>query len=272
MVAPARRDADSGWRAHSPLAASLSTLAATPDDAPDIDAQLVMIAHLAADLVAPVSYASVTAKRDAAYTTVATSSQVALAVDLAQYADDSGPCLDALEAGAPFSVPSIAATMLWPGFRAAALHLGLQASLSIPLFAGSGAPVAVLNLYGYDPVAMAPLQRRVRGLFDPGTSATPESAAPKGAAPKGAAPQRAAHDDDAPEHEAPEGEAPPLDAGGGQLLVGLHEALAVRATIQRAIGVIMARERCTAGEAYAILRLRAAATHTSLDRTAAVTR
>jgi hypothetical protein len=238
------------------LADSLSTLAATPDDAPDIDAQLVMIAHLAADLVTPVSYASVTATRDAAYTTVATSSQVALAVDLAQYADDSGPCLDALQTGAPFSVRSIAATMVWPGFRAAALHLGLRASLSIPLFAGSGAPVAVLNLYGHDPVAMAPLQQRVGELYDPDTPAGP---------------RRDPSQPGEPEHDGREHDGPALDVGGGQLLAGLREALAVRATIQRAIGVIMARERRPAGEAYAILRLRAAAGHASLPDTAART-
>ena len=48
-------------------------------------------------------------------------------------------------------------TMAWPGFRQAAARMGLHASLSVPLFAGSGATIAVLNLYGHDPVTLVPL-------------------------------------------------------------------------------------------------------------------
>jgi hypothetical protein len=43
-------------------------------------------------------------------------------------------------------VKNIDATMAWPGFREAAARMGLHASLSIPLFAGSGATIAALNL------------------------------------------------------------------------------------------------------------------------------
>jgi hypothetical protein len=44
-------------------------------------------------------------------------------------------------------VPDIATTVAAAGFRAAALRLGLQATLSVPLFAGRGVDVAALNLY-----------------------------------------------------------------------------------------------------------------------------
>ncbi len=37
--------------------------------------------------------------------------------------------------------------MRWPGFRDTAYRLGLHTSLSIPLFAGRGEPIAALNLY-----------------------------------------------------------------------------------------------------------------------------
>ena len=69
------------------------------------------IAQVSADLIAPVAYASVTADRDDAVTTVATSSEVALAVDQAQYAEQAGPCLDALDTASPVVVPDVAATM-----------------------------------------------------------------------------------------------------------------------------------------------------------------
>ena len=48
---------------------------------------------------------------------------------------------------------------------------------------------------------------------------------------------------------------PLLDAAGEDLITGLVEAFAVHALIQRAIGVVMATERCTAQDAYLSLRV-----------------
>ena len=115
---------------HSPLTACLIALAGTPDDASWVSCQLVTIAQVSADLIAPVAYASVTAYRDDAVTTVATSSEVALAVDQAQYAEPAGPCLAALDTASPIAVPDVAATMRWPGFRDSAYRLGIRASLA----------------------------------------------------------------------------------------------------------------------------------------------
>src|SRR5215212_3921596 len=131
-------------RIPGPLTRSLIVLAGIPDDASNVDQQLVLIAQLAADRVAAVDYASVTAVREDAYTTVAASSELAVAVDDAQYTEQAGPCLEPLHTGTPAPVPDIAATMAWPGFRDQAFTMGLRASLSVPLFAGSGEPVAVL--------------------------------------------------------------------------------------------------------------------------------
>ena len=119
-------------------------------------------------------------------------------------------------------------TMAWPGFRQAAARMGLHASLSVPLFAGSGATIAVLNLYGHDPVTLVPLSARVWAVFDadPATSPKPD--------------------------------VPLVDGAGEDLITGLVEAFEVRALIQRAIGVVMATKRCTAQDAYLSLRVRAA--------------
>ena len=57
--------------------------------------------------------------------------------------------------------------MAWPGFRDTAWRLGLRASLSIPLFAASGTPIAALNLYAHDAEPMAALTRRVWGSTTP---------------------------------------------------------------------------------------------------------
>lgn len=230
-----------GWpppdeRPAGPLVTCLVTLAGTPDDEPGVEAQLVAIAQLVTDRVAAVTYASVTALREGAYTTVTASSDIAIAVDEAQYADGTGPCLDALFAQAPVVVPDIRGAVVWPGFRETAYQLGLRASLSIPLFAGRGTPVAALNLYGRQPAAMAPLAAAVMDAYA-------EEAA-------GAKPRE-------------------LDEGSLSLVTGLTGAFAARGLIQRAIGLLIAVDRITADAAYEVLRVRATRTGCSLSDTAA---
>ena len=220
-----------------PLAHGLIALAGMPEDFSTVDDQLTLIARLAADRVAAVDYASVTAIREDAYTTVAASSALAVAVDEAQYADQAGPCLEPLHTGAPAPVPDIGATMMWPGFRDQAVKIGLRASVSIPLYAGSGAPVAVLNLYSHDATAMAPLTEAVWTVYKPGNAAG--------------------------------GEAVDLEPGAWELMAGLVKVVAIRATIQQAVGVIMARERVGALDAYLSLCARAAETGSSLTARAA---
>jgi hypothetical protein len=212
-------------------------LAGTPDDDSRVGAHLTAIAQLAADRIGAVDYASITSRREDAYATVAASSDLAAAVDEAQYGDDAGPCLDALEAGYPTAVPKIAATMTWPGFRETAFKLGLRASLSIPLFAGSGSTVAALNLYGRVPATMTALTTAVWHAYDPDPS------------------------DGTPPDD--------MDPGGRQLVSGLVDALAVRAVIQQAIGVLIAATRGGADSAYRTLRIHAAETGRTLADTAA---
>jgi hypothetical protein len=239
MTTPPHRQASLRLPPPGHLAAALSTLAGTPDDATNLDELLITIAQLAADVVEPVSYASVTANRAGAPTTVAASSQLAYDVDLAQYADQAGPCLDALTDGKPVDVPHVAAVMAWPGFRDTAWRLGLRASLSVPLFAASGAPTAALNLYAHDPDPMTALTRRVWALYDTGTN----------------------HDQD---HD----RLPDVQDGSQQILDGLAAAFNIRAVIQRALGVIMVRHHVTADTAYLILRAKADDTGATLTAVA----
>ena len=212
-----------------PLAAALVALAMTPDDAIDLDARLSKLAQLVVDRVAAVEYASVTAARDGAYATVATTGELAMAVDQAQYEDEDGPCLRSLDKKHPVGVRDIDRTIKWPGFRQTALALGLHASVSIPVFGGSGDTIAALNLYGRDAAAMAPLIAGIPAIFDPDL------------------PLPADRDD-----------LQPLDAGGEELLTGFAEALAARSTIQLALGIIAGHTGVPAKDAYIDLRLRAA--------------
>jgi hypothetical protein len=214
------------------LRGELVTLAGTPDDAPAVAPLLVTIAGLAADRVDAISYASVTQSHEGAYTTVAASSALAVAVDEAQYADKAGPCLDALATGGVVGVPAIAATMAWPGFRTAATRIGMRASLSVPLFAGRGTPVAALNLYGRRPEPLSRLTAAVWAVFDPRTDAGQEGTG--------------------------------LDDGGVELVTGLQDAFVVRGLIQQAMGIIMATTRCEPEAAYDDLCTRASTTSTAM--------
>ncbi|MFG1926429.1 GAF and ANTAR domain-containing protein [Cryptosporangium sp. NPDC048952] len=209
-------------------------LAGTPDDASEVDVRLTEIARLAAETLPPVSYASTTALRDGSYTTVAASNPLAAAVDDAQYDDGAGPCLTALETGQPVAVHDVALTMRWPEFRRVAQQIGLHSSLSIPLFAGSGEAVASMNLYGHDQRAMTSLGQHVRAAFQ--VEPTPSAAS---------TPRK-------------------HTSGTADLAAGVVKALAVRDQIQRAIGMVSGRQRCSTRDAYLSLRVRAAETGVSL--------
>jgi hypothetical protein len=213
-----------------PLTQCLIALAGTPDDSSWIQPQYIAIAHLSADLIA---------YREDSYRTVADSGPTAVALDETQYAEQAGPCLDAIDNGSPVAAPNIAEASAWPRLHAAATAAAIQATLSIPLFAGRGTSIAALNLYAHDRAAMAPLIAAVLAAYEP-----------------------AGHEEGQPP-------LPYLRCGGAGLVAGITGAYAVRGLIQRAIDVLMADKHHTADRAYLELRLRAAETGVPLTDTAA---
>jgi hypothetical protein len=223
-----------------PLATALIALAGTPDHLPGIDRQLVSIAKMTAERVAAARYASITALRGKAYITVAVSDDLVRSIDEAQYADDAGPCLNALRRGAPVGVPDIDTTVQWPGFHQAAPQMGLRASVSVPLFGGRGDALAVLNVYSHDQVAMAPLIAGICSVHGgPGRNSTEEA------------------------------DLSELDDGGRELVAGYAASLDVRATVQLAIELIRSANRCTNEDAYLSLCIQAQEAGTDLAEAAA---
>jgi hypothetical protein len=212
-------------------------LAGTPDDDSRIGADLVSIMQLAADRISAVDHASLTSQYQGGFATVGATSGLAAAVDEAQYHGEGGPCLEALANGSPIAVPEIGATIVWPQFRDTAGKFGLSASLSIPLFAGSGRTVAALNLYGRERDAMRPLSQAVLAAYHPDPTVVWN-------------------------HES-------LDLGGRELAGGLIGAVALRNMIRRAIVAIMSATGQTPDFGYLTLRLQAAAAGDSLSDTAA---
>ncbi|SIM85321.1 GAF and ANTAR domain-containing protein [Micromonospora cremea] len=198
------------------LREALLVLAGLPDDSPALPGQLSTIVRLSAEVVDPVDFASITVFAVEGHRTHASSNEVAEAVDLAQYAEDAGPCLLALHSGETVGVPDIGGVVVWPGFRDVAWRYGVRASLSVPLFAGSGVLVAALNLYARDAAGMRLLIQRVQSCYLAG----PTQVLPR------------------------------MDAGSEQFLAGLADALLSRDLVQRALGLLMDRDNIALGSAY----------------------
>ncbi len=217
---------------HGPLAEAIVALAETPDHASGVEQRLAVIAALAAERVAAADYAAVTTLHGRRCTTVAAGSDIALAVDEAQFADWAGLRLRAPETGEPAEGPDLAATMSWPGFHEVASALGLRASTSVQLYSGRGTMIAVLDLYGRDEAAMEPLITGLAELCD--TSREPDR------------------------------DPPVCDPGAEELLTGYAGALSVRAIIQLAVDILAGNTADRVDDAYTELCARAAANGTSL--------
>jgi hypothetical protein len=211
-----------------PLAAAIIAMVGTPDHSPRVQALLRQIPQLTVARVAAATHASITGLRGRAFTTVAVSDELIREIDEIQYAENAGPCVDSLNTDAPVAVPDIDATVQWPGFHEAAPRMGLHASVSIPLYAGRGHAVAVLNVYGHDRAAMAPLIAGIELVHG-----------------------------DLPDTAVDAGRLGDLDDGGRELIAAYADALDIRATIRLAIERIRSEMRCSADDAYLTLCIRA---------------
>jgi transcriptional regulator with GAF, ATPase, and Fis domain len=153
----------------------------------------------------------------AAYTTVQT-----LEIDAAQYALDEGPCLDAARHRRENRVDDVCGEdPRWPRFTAQAAREGMRALFALPLVSGDEC-VGALNLYGWEVGAF--------GDFD---ATLVEVAA-----------QRCADAVVA---------VTALD-GMRQLAGQLEQAMASRAVIEQAKGVIMAMRGIPEDQAFEVLR------------------
>jgi GAF domain-containing protein len=83
--------------------------------------------------------------RTAAYTTVTT-----LQIDAVQYQLDEGPCLDAARLRSEFVASFAEPDDRWPRFSEAVRRDGVQSCLALPLLSGDEC-VGALNLYGNEP-------------------------------------------------------------------------------------------------------------------------
>lgn len=207
------------------LVDSFSNLQSLTLSAPQVDVFLTEVAALAARLDTRLS-ASITVTATAggrsAYT-AAFSDELALGLDEMQYGEDAGPCLRTARTGDTTLVEDVTAPGDWPAYRLAAVAAGVKTSMSVPLSVG-GSTIGGLNLYGTAP-----------GTFDAALQDTLTVFTAQAAA---ALAMVLRHDQQS------------------QIAAQLEQALSSRAVIDQALGILMAQQRCTVDQAFALLRAR----------------
>jgi GAF domain-containing protein len=186
----------------------------------DVTGVLQTIADLAKRTIPGSDEVSVTLVRNNKAQTAASTGQLALTLDEAQYAASQGPCLDASATAAIFSVPDMAAETRWPQWTPQAGDRGVHSSLSI------GLPVedtvnGALNIYATKP-----------GAFDDDAVVLAETFAGYAAVALANA------------H---------LYNTTASLAQQMQAAMDSRAMIEQAKGIIIGERRCTADEAFRIL-------------------
>ncbi|MDG4807557.1 GAF and ANTAR domain-containing protein [Micromonospora sp. WMMD1120] len=187
----------------------------------NLDEVLRRVAELARRVLPTEVEVSVTLLRgDAGHTAVFTD-DLARELDERQYTQGRGPCLDASRSGDVVSVPDLAIEDRWPDWAAGGVRAGVRSSASIGLPI-QDAVVGALNVYARTPHA----------LDDHDTIGVLQTFAAYAAVALANA------------H---------LYDSTATLARQMQDAMATRAVIEQAKGILMAERRCTPDRAFAIL-------------------
>lgn len=178
----------------------------------------------------------ITARRDGHPLTVASSDDRAIALDETQYDLGDGPCLHALATGQQVLMVALDHDTRWPTYRARARTQGLECSLSLPLTANGGT-VGALNLYGFAPGIFTTAVRHRCELFAAQASGALQLNLTR--------------------------------AADQEILDQLEQALVSRTVIDQAMGILMGQQRCTADQAFDLLRRRSQQSQQKLHDVAA---
>jgi GAF domain-containing protein len=142
-------------------------------------------------------------------------------VDEIQYQYDNGPCLTSLDTGEMVLIDDLATDERWDGYQMPALAHGVRSSISLPLHAEQKV-IGALNLYAMRPGAFGPREQATALRFADEASRALTLAVRL--------------------------------AERAEMSQNLKQALASRAVIDQALGIIMGQNRCSADEAFDILR------------------
>ncbi len=205
----------------SVISASFAELQALLLGTESIDGFLRELAVLAADSLGEGLSCGITLQPNGRPLTVASSDGSASQVDELQYGLDQGPCLTALRTGQIIRVDDLAGDRRWRRYAVRALAHGVRSLLSFPL-GSRDSLVGALNLYS-----------REAGFFGEALERQAEGFARNASVAVGIAARMAQQ---------------------AVLTEQLRTSLASRSVIDQALGIIMAEQRCSAADAFAILR------------------
>ncbi|MEU8153479.1 GAF and ANTAR domain-containing protein [Micromonospora sp. NPDC048986] len=185
-----------------------------------LDDVLQRVAELAKRVLAAPVEVSVTLVRGGTGHTAAFTDELALDMDERQYARGSGPCLAAATAGDILAVSDLTGEDRWPDWAERGRKVGIGSSVSVGMPIQE-AVVGALNVYARTPHA-----------FDDDTVAVLETFAAYAAVALANA---------------------QLYESTANLARQMQDAMASRAVIEQAKGIIMAERRCTGTDAFNIL-------------------
>ncbi|WP_299952174.1 GAF and ANTAR domain-containing protein [uncultured Modestobacter sp.] len=184
---------------------------------PEVLTEIVQISHRA---IPGAEATSITLIRDERAFTAAYDGQIAMDADELQYERGYGPCLDAGRSGEVFLVEDMRHEDRWPDYARQVAGLGVYSSLSIPL-PFQGATIGALNNYARRP-----------GAFGAADVAIGEEVAAFVAIAVGNAEAAARATDD---------------------VANMRQAMASRAVIEQAKGILMERYKVTSEQAFTLL-------------------
>ena len=179
------------------------------------------VCRLATHVLDPPGSCGITLEQDHLPHTVSSSDARAARVDEVQYGQGDGPCLETLRTGQVTVVTDLAEEHRWGPYPAHAMPHGVRSSISLPL-AVNGSTRGALNLYATTPNAFGVDHRHKAEIFASQASAALTVVV--------------------------------RQAEQTQLTAQLREALATRAVIDQALGVLMVREHTDHDGAFALLR------------------
>lgn len=186
-----------------------------------IDSYLQAATDMTSDVVEVVGSYSLSASLYGHLITVATSDRAAWEADQVEFDTADGPCVEALRDGDVHGVIDLASERRWPAWTAVASLLGFASAAGIPGEIEPGHRLA-LNMYAPAPRAFDDETLRRATLFTEEVARTIPGAV------------RLFETD--------------------ERATQLEQALVSRSTIDQALGVLMAQNKCTSDEAFGILR------------------
>ena len=207
--------------AHAELSESLTEIAGLLLSEEKLEAVLELCVSLTSRTLPHADGVSVTLLREGRFTTAVYSDERTRRVDAWQYATNEGPCLSAAVDGQRYLAEDLEGEPRWTRFAEMAQLEGINSVLAIP-FMPNGEPIGTLNIYSTQPRSFDTDDVEIASLFA---------------------------------NQAAIVIANSVAFSTAQLANGqLHSALESREVIGQAKGILMERERCSADEAFGLLR------------------